>query len=160
MAISRRTSCSHHGSHQPPAEIRLAQPVAARTMQQNYTAIENHLPARIWTGPKDRFTAEMCEFVCVDLGLHNASETTVQKLVALVILVTHGRIGATTSSWQHKRSLIDVVKRYLKQHRYQRPVVWIAVLPDDQVTFRAQYPTQWNRSNARGDNQVVPRPHY
>ena len=91
-----------------PAEIRLSAQ-AARTMLQDYTSIQNHLPARIWSGPKEQFAHELCELCCVDLGLQNASEPTVQ-IVAFVVLVTEGRSGAMTSSWEHKRSMVDVVK--------------------------------------------------
>ena len=100
----------------------------------------------------------MCEFCCVDLGLVFASEPTVQKLVALAILVTEGRSGYIVLSYQHKRALIDVVKRFLKGYRTHKPVEWISVLPIDQITFQAQYQRQWQVSLARGDNRAVPSP--
>jgi hypothetical protein len=145
----------------PPAELRLfGQPVAARTQQQNYVCIEHHVPERIWNGHNEQFTTHLCEFICVDMGLQNASESTVQKMVALSLLITHGgRHGATSTSWNTKRSLTDLVKKYLKQHRYQRPVEWIETLPRDQLSFQAEFPRQWTQSQARGDNQAVPCPH-
>ena len=33
-------------------------------------------------------------------------------------------------------------------------------MPEDQVSLRAQFPAQWNQSQARGDNRAVPRPHH
>ena len=146
----------------PPAEPRLLQrPCPLRTLQQNYVDIDQHVPERIWAADGELFLQLLCEFICVDMGLQNASEATVQKLVALSLLMAHGgRNGATSTSWPHKRSLTDLVKKYLRQHRYQRPVEWITNLPVDQVSFRAQFPGQWNQSQARGDNQAVPCPHH
>ena len=141
-----------------PAEIRFNQPTTSRTAQQNFTSIEHHMPERIWNGSKEDFLRSMCEFCCVDLGLVYASEPTVQKLVALAILVTEGRNGHFVVRWQEKRRLIDVAKRSLKSYRYQKPVEWISVLPIGQIAFQAIYPTQWQLSTARGDNRAVPCP--
>ena len=145
----------------PPAELRLfGQPVAPRTQQQNYVELEHHLPARIWTAASEVFMRVLVEFLCVDLGLQYASEMTQQKIVAVALLVKHGRSGAAETSFQYKRSLMDVAKRCLKQHRYLSPVEWIANLPADQVSLRAQFPGQWNQSQARGENTAVPCPHH
>ena len=94
----------------PPAELRLfGQQVTSRTQLQNYVHIEHHVPDRIWNGSREQFTAHVCEFICVDMGLQNASESTVQKMVALSLLVTHGgRNGATSTSWGNKRSATSV----------------------------------------------------
>ena len=145
----------------PTAESRLFQQACpVRTLQQNYVDIDQHVPERIWAAARELFLALLCEFICVDMGLQNASEATVQKLVALSLLVVHGgRNGATLTSWPQKRALTDLVKKYLRDNRYHKPVEWITVLPVSQVLFRDEFPRQWDQSRARGDNEAVPCPH-
>ena len=87
------------------AELRLAGvPFGLRTKQQDFFFLEHHMPQRVWNASSDMFMSTSCQFATVELGLQNPSEPTVQKIVALILLVTHGRSGATPSSWQHKRS--------------------------------------------------------
>jgi len=146
----------------PPAENRLFGQLttSSRTQLQNYVHMDNHIPKRVWQCSLDDFTALLCEWLGVDMGCQNASECTVQKVVALSLLMKHnGRHGATHTSWSTKRSLTDLVKKFLKQHRYQRPAEWIDTLPATTTLFQEQYPIQWTQSQARGDNAAVPCPH-
>ena len=101
-----------------PAELRFFGTAATRTQQRNYVELHHHLPERIWSGPNEQFISQVCECVSVDLGMQNASEGTLQKIVALLLLVTEGRNSAAASSWKTKRGMIDVVKKLLKQYRY------------------------------------------
>ena len=147
----------------PPAENRLlGQLSTSRTQLQNYVDMEHHVPARIWQmNAREDFAPGLCEWLSADMGCQNASESTVQKAVALSLLIIHnGRRGAVQASWSDKRSLTELVKRCMKQHRHQRPAEWVETLPRDQRSFHEQYPLQWAQSQARGDNRAVPCPHH
>ena len=144
-----------------PAENRLFGQLttSSRTQLQNYVDMDHHIPKRVWEASLHDFTALLCEWLRVDMGCQNASECTVQKAVALSLLKQNGRHGATHTSWSSKRSLTELVKKCLKQHRYQRPAEWVDTLPATSILFQEQYPMQWTQSQARGANDAVPCPH-
>ena len=145
----------------PPAEIRLFGPRGnGRTHLQDYTFMENHVPERIWKARSDDFTAHLCEWLCVDMGLQNANETTVQKAVALSVLAIHGtRPTPTSTSWTQMRMMTDTVKKYMRHYRYQQPAEWVDRLPSNQFSFQELFPAQWTQSQARGNNEAVTCPH-
>ena len=144
-----------------PAENRLFGQLttSSRTQLQNYVDMDHHIPKRVWEASLHDFPALLCEWLRVDMGCQNASECTVQKAVALSLLKQKGRHGAIHTSWSSKRSLTELVKKCLKQHRYQRPAEWVDTLPATSILFQEQYPMQWTQSQARGANDAVPCPH-